>query len=446
MEPSAPMRRLATLLLGLLWSTPLLAAPAEDFGSEPEALRIQVVTFGPGPHVQERFGHIALRVEDTRLGTEVLYSYGVTSYGPASGVRYLLERPTYWAARLSVEHSFFLYRARGRSILLQELDLPVEQRRRLLARLERDVNPATREYAYDPLRGNCATRLRDALDEALGGALRAQLAGPASLTYREHLRRYTREVPLFQWALMLWTSNTVDAPMTRWEEAAFPVELAQALAEGLFTDEHGVSKPLVKSSRNEHLTTTRPLPLAPGPSSLTRGLFALFAVGTLLLLAVPRAATHRRAFRIAFGLHHALVGATLGSAGAIGFVLMLGSVHPYFGRNENQWLAHPLSLALLPLGLGIAFGNERSERWARHSVGVLALGSLLAVVLKLSPSFQQDTREPMSVLLVANLGLALVHLKRWWATALTLPRGASPRPEPRLPADSTRAASLRSPR
>ncbi|MFY2564318.1 DUF4105 domain-containing protein [Corallococcus terminator] len=441
------MGRLATLILGLLWSTPLLAAPDEDFGSRPEALRIQLVTFGPGTHVQERFGHSALWVEDTRLGTHALYSYGVTSYGPGASVRYLLERPTYWAARLSVEHSFFLYRARNRSIFLQELDLSVEQRRRLLARLERDVNPATREYPYDPLRGNCATRLRDTLDDALGGALRARLTGPAPLTYREHLRRYTREAPLFQWALMLWLNNTVDAPMSRWEEAAFPLELAQAIAEGSFTDARGASAPLVRRSHDEHLTTTRPPALAPGPSSLTRGLLAFFAAGAMVLLSVPRSAMHRRAFRIGFGLYHSLIGATLGTAGAIGFILMLGSAHPYFGLNENQWLAHPLSLALLPLGLGIAFGNTRAERLARHCVGVLALCSLLAVVLKLSPTFRQDTREPMSVLLVTNLGLALVHVKRWRASAsLTLRRGASPRPAPHLPEDSTHAASLRSPR
>ncbi|NTX35583.1 DUF4105 domain-containing protein [Myxococcus sp. CA033] len=443
------MGRLATLplLLGLLWSTPLLAATAEDFGAQPEALRIQVVTFGPGTYVQERFGHSALWVEDTRLGEVALYSYGVTSHGPAAEVRYLLERPTYWAARLSVEHSFFLYRARGRSIFLQELDLSVEQRRRLLARLERDVNPETREYAYDPLRGNCATRLRDALDDALGGALHARLAGPAALTHREHLRRYTRDTPLFQWALMLWLNDDVDAPMTRWEEAAFPLELARALAEFSFMSELGTSTPLVRRSHDEHLTTTIPPPLAPGPTSLTRGLLALLVAGVMVLLAVPRAHTHRCAFQITFGLYHAFIGATLGTAGAIGFVLMLGSEHPYFGLNENQWLAHPLSLALLPLGLGIAWGNERAERRARHCVGVLALGSLLAVLLKLSPTSHQDTLEPMTVLLAANIGLALVHVKRWRAPqTLTHRRGASLRPEPHPPGDSTRAATLHSPR
>ena len=45
-------------------------------------------------------------------------------------------------------------------------------------------------FSYDYYRDNCSTRVRDALDLALGGAIRRTLVGvPTGPTYRSHTRR-----------------------------------------------------------------------------------------------------------------------------------------------------------------------------------------------------------------------------------------------------------------
>ncbi|MCP3062281.1 DUF4105 domain-containing protein [Myxococcus sp. K38C18041901] len=405
----SPSSGLIILALCLLWSAP--ARATVDFLAHPEDVHVKLVTFGPGPHLHERFGHVAVWAEDTRRGARALYSYGVTSYGRATELRLLMERPTYWAARLPLDNALLLYRARNRSIFVQELDLSVEQRRRLLERLERDVKPETRTYAYDPLRDNCATRLRDALDEALGGALRLQLSGPAGRDEREHLRDSLRELPVTSTLLMLWLSDDVDAPMSRWQEAAFPRELSQSLDEVRIVDDTGTLKPLVLRGHEEHLSRDVP----PSREHGSRLLPIAVALGACALLLTPRRFERGRAYRVALGLYHALIGATVGAAATAGFALMLFSVHPYFGINENQWLANPLTMTLLPLGLLVAWGHPRAEVWVRGCVGLLVLGSLVPLVLgPLLPSFDQDTREVLPILVITNAGLGLIHAKRWW--------------------------------
>src|SRR3546814_20779770 len=58
-------------------------------------------------------------------------------------------------------------------------------RRELIAYLEWNARPENAEYRYDYFIANCATRVRDALDRASGGAIASASKGVASgRTYR----------------------------------------------------------------------------------------------------------------------------------------------------------------------------------------------------------------------------------------------------------------------
>ncbi|HSP78801.1 MAG TPA: DUF4105 domain-containing protein, partial [Myxococcaceae bacterium] len=357
------------------------------------------------------FGHSALWVEDTRLGADALYGYGMSSFGRGAALSFLVKRPTFWAGRVHVQSAFFLYRELDRSISVQELHLTVEQRRRLFARLERDVRPEHREYRYHPTEDNCATRVRDVLDEALGGALRSELPGPARFSQREHLRRYTRRSPLMDLLLLVWLDSDVDAPMTRWQEVFLPRELSRVLEEATVPDGAGGHVRLVSRRYDEHLSAAAPLPEPPAPTQGSAFLIGAAVAAGAVLLAALRG--ERRWARVLFGLYHALFGLTLGTVGLAAFLLMLFSEHAALGSGENLLLVNPLTFALLPLGLGMALGHRGAERWSRGCVAVLVLGSLLAVALDALPAFNQDNRVPMSLLLVANLGLGAAHGLPW---------------------------------
>ena len=58
------------------------------------------------------------------------------------------------------------------SIRAQELNLTAAQVDSLRRFLAWNIQPENAEYAYDYYRDNCSTRIRDALDRVLGGAIR----------------------------------------------------------------------------------------------------------------------------------------------------------------------------------------------------------------------------------------------------------------------------------
>ena len=64
------------------------------------------------------------------------------------------------------------YRRANRSVWVQELEMPPARRLELQRFLEWNERPENRFYHYDYYRDNCSTRVRDALDRALGGRIR----------------------------------------------------------------------------------------------------------------------------------------------------------------------------------------------------------------------------------------------------------------------------------
>src|SRR3546814_14892801 len=98
--------------------------------------------------------------------------------------------------------SLRFYAAERRWVYLQQLDLDAAQRRELIAYLEWNARPENAEYRYDYFIANCATRVRDALDRASGGAIARASTGVAS--GRPYRFEATRPIgPVFPLALAL---------------------------------------------------------------------------------------------------------------------------------------------------------------------------------------------------------------------------------------------------
>lgn len=202
------------------------AGGAGGAGEQRSELTISLLTFGPGDHPFYKFGHDALLVHHAREGRDArddVYNYGTFDYrSPTLISDFLKGRLRYWLSVQSLAATVAQYRAENRSILAQELALTPEQRRALADRLAHDALPANRYYRYDYYRDNCSTRVRDAIDTAVGGRLRAASAGPASLTFRGHTERLTADdVPVYL-GLDLAMGDVIDEPITQWEEMFLP--------------------------------------------------------------------------------------------------------------------------------------------------------------------------------------------------------------------------------
>ncbi|MBI1944859.1 MAG: DUF4105 domain-containing protein [Deltaproteobacteria bacterium] len=404
---TAPLALVASLSFVLsLAAAPTMASAAGERPAPPWAtgesrgddLRITLITFGPGSDVASLFGHSALYVEDTAKLEGRVYNYGMFSFDRTLLVRYALGKLTFWLGESGIERTLRIYRAQGREIVAQELVLPPAERAAFAAFMAWNALPEHRGYLYDHFLDNCATRPRDVIDRFTGGALRRVAAQPASMSLRDHVRRYTVTQPAVLLLFDFLLNADVERPITAWEEGFLPAELSADVAAA------GIAGPprLIASAVN------RP-PIADAPP---RSGLALFALGTLVGgIGVALAALNRRgrAWQRLLGVHQLVVGLTLGIPGLVLALLWAITEHRATYANENLLLANPLTLGVALAGAALLFkASERALFVLEVAWLSLAATSTFALVAKVLPLFDQDNGPLLALLLPINLSGALV--------------------------------------
>jgi hypothetical protein len=136
---------------------------------------------GPGEHLWTRFGHSALMVMRNKKGTKQyeskVYNYGDADFDAADFPWRFFRGTCRFRVTVigSLNKTVTLYASNNRTISHQRLSLTEDQVRRVIAALEHDARPENRYYDYHYLKASCATKIRDLLDRALGGAIYRQL-------------------------------------------------------------------------------------------------------------------------------------------------------------------------------------------------------------------------------------------------------------------------------
>ena len=388
-------------LAALLLSGP---AAAQRTGEPGDALRVWLVTAGPGDAVWERYGHNALRVLDTRTGRDVSYNWGVFDFRQADfAARFLRGRMLYTLAVMRTDVMIDQYREADREVTLQELDLTPAEKSALRAAARENALPGNRDYAYRYFLDNCSTRVRDLLDRVLGGALRRAFAGRATgLSYRDHTRRLAQVDPLALTGADLLLGAPADRPISAWEELFLPLALRDRLRAVRIT-RGGETRPLVRAEEVAAPAARPPEPAEP-PAWLGRHLAAGLLLGVVLAAGGnPRV---RRSARLRRSVLALAAGWSLaaGGAGAI-LLLLLATDHTFAWWNENLFLFNPLPLAaavLLPL-------SARSETWRRRARALAAAVAGLALaglVWQAAPASTQRNAAFLALALPPHLGIA----------------------------------------
>lgn len=409
-------------------------------GSRPEDLSVQLVTFGEGDAIHQYFGHNAMVVLDRERGLEAMYNFGMFGFGPDMLPKYLQGRLDFWAAVTPVEDTYARYIESNRGVRVLELDLEPERKMRLAHRLAFFVRPENRVYRYDHYRDNCSTKLRDLLDEALDGQLKAQNEGPARYTYRGHTARYTEHDPFINLLLTLWMNDSMERPIRAYDQAFLPDELERLVAHAHYRAASGQDMPLVRSEYTLYAARRPKVPEAPSarwPGAL--GVGALIGGIALALgrwLASARASDKNQVVpRVLFASLHSLVGLVLGVPGLVAGLFLL-TEWDVTHWNECLFFANPLAALGFFLGPAVAFGSRRALRVLGAASFGLAAGTLLLIVLKLLPMFDQHTGLPLALYAPVNLGFAAAHALIWQATAKVVAKEAAPPAPSRVAAAS----------
>ena len=135
------------------------------------------MTFGPGREVWERFGHNAIWIHDPVQGTDQAYNYGLFDFRQENFMlRFVRGQMWYWMAGFPAESYVGSTSGTTARFGCRSSTCPPRRRLELQRFLQWNELPENRFYHYDYYRDNCSTRVRDALDRVLGGAIRRRRA------------------------------------------------------------------------------------------------------------------------------------------------------------------------------------------------------------------------------------------------------------------------------
>lgn len=233
-------------------------AQAQEASAHPE---VWLVTYGPGEIYWQRFGHNGIWVRDSSLGLDHVFNFGFFDFARAGFLwRFLQGRLLYFSAAQPAQQEFAQYINENRSIRAQRLALTEQQALSLTDYLVNEVQLENREYLYDYYWNNCSTRVRDALDRALGHAMQRDFGKiGAGQNLRDHTRRLTVADYWLYLGLELGLGSPVDRPISRWDEFFIPAELASGVAQMLVRQGQNAS-PLVLEDVMLYASSLQPPP------------------------------------------------------------------------------------------------------------------------------------------------------------------------------------------
>lgn len=192
---------------------------------------IELVTMGVGSLIWERHGHIALCVRGDGARRDRCYNYGIGDFRHPLAMTWGFFRGTgsFWVGKLGVEDMLSIYEYADRTIWVQPLPLTQAQKRAVIEKLEFDILEPNRYYAYDHFWDNCTTRVRDVIDVASGGQIKAMHEPTDDRTFRDLAREgfFGMRIPLLITDIAM--GRVTDRPPTYFERMFLPQYLREAV-------------------------------------------------------------------------------------------------------------------------------------------------------------------------------------------------------------------------
>lgn len=407
-----------TIAISLGISTPTAAQEPQPDETAGESLQVFLMTMGPGASVYERYGHNAIWIRDAVAGTDLVYNYGTFDFAaPGFVMNFVKGRPRYWLGVSDLDWTLRQYTHAQRDLAVQELNLPAADRAELARWLAHNARPENRDYTYDYFLDNCSTRVRDALDHVLHGALQAATTGKeAGGNFRFHTQRSLTNDVLMYTGIMMGQGPRTDRPIDQWEEMFLPAKVQERVRELSVIGDGGTVLPLVASERMllefgvYHVESAPP---AWGWKFQVVGLLIAMVIATGLM---------RGGVQVIGRVTATLWLIVAGVGGVVLLFLWLGTDHVFSASNRNILVMSPLALFVVPLLWGRA-GRGPSRLGALAAAGMIlsvTVGALLALAPSLGGQWNLQVMQLATLPAIAACLVALAVSSR--------PAGALPPP------------------
>jgi hypothetical protein len=186
-----------------------------SFGQLTENSKFYLLTCEVGDEVYTQFGHSALRIKDPQAGMDITFNWGMFEFtdDPVDfNYKFAKGRLPYYMDVTETKYFLGEYAYFNREVRQQELNLTVAQKTEIWKLLEINALPENLHYQYDFFFDNCATRIRDIFEKALGDDLTwSKHPEEGEHTFREMIDQGFQSHPWLDFGIDLVLGYKIDA-------------------------------------------------------------------------------------------------------------------------------------------------------------------------------------------------------------------------------------------
>lgn len=365
----------------LIFSNIRATASVSQPQSSLDSVKISLLTCAPGDEVYSLYGHTAVRYTDYGKNIDIAINYGVFSFNkPFFIIRFIFGKTDYEMGIVPFDYFCAEYKAEGRWIYQQELNLTAGEKEAIRDALETNFMPSNRTYRYNYFYDNCTTRPRDIILANINGSITYPDAEKEYPSYRELIHSMNEDSPWARFGNDLLLGVKADKKTDLKAQQFLPLRLMNDFETARIKSRNGTVRPIVVSS--SYVVKAGPQTIKSGfplrPSACAWIIFALVMAVTVFEIIAKRKIWPVDTLLLIFD----------GLVGIIIF-MMFFSEHPTTSTNLQILLFNPLPLV---------FVYRMSKRAADKRKEPLWYYAAAMLLLFFAGGFFQDYAEGMYIL------------------------------------------------
>ncbi len=307
-----------------------------------EHAKVGVLTCGAGQEFYEAFGHSAIHIVDDSLLLEdgstldIVFNYGTFNFAVDNFYfKFARGKLPYELGVEKFENFIWSYQHEQRSIHEQMIAMTQEQKNRLYQLLVQNYLPENRYYAYDFFRDNCATRIRDIVQKAIGQPVFETKMTEKPATFRSLYYLYTDSLLWWRLGIDIALGDRTDKKISTWEYMYLPNDLENQIDTLVYAGKKGG----LVTEKKQHCVQTLP---PPNKAWITPNLlfWTIFVLTVLLTLMELTKGFYAKIFDIVLFFILTILAILL-------IFLWFFSDHYATKDNFNLLWANPLAIVLL---------------------------------------------------------------------------------------------------
>ncbi|WP_370227875.1 DUF4105 domain-containing protein [Mesoflavibacter sp.] len=300
----------------------------------PNNTQISVLTIGSGNNLNDAFGHSGIRLKTSY--SDIVYDFGRYNFeDPNFYLNFARGKLNYLQGKANYNNLVNFYKQQNRSIKEQILNLSAEEKQSVYTFLETNYAKNQGAYLYDFFYDNCATKIRDVIENATNGNIDYQLPDNyEDKTFRTLIQDQLHPNTWGSLGIDIALGAIIDRTATPREHMFLPKNIHAFYSEATINN-----RQLVSNSKTIINSDTK----------FKNGTFLLspiFVLSLIAILIIYITFNDHKKQRRTKGLD-ACIQLILGVIGILLTLLWFGTDHTATGYNYNLLWAFPLSLFMV---------------------------------------------------------------------------------------------------